>query len=360
MGRPRREVLHDLGVRTGVDDVRSLAAILIQADRFGSSIAQALARAVRLDADATPATGRREGGEDGGPADLPAGAVHLPGDLRGAGRPGGDPDPEEPVERLVEFELKANPVEGQDAPGRFSRRSAMNRIIRAATAAALLTSGLGSIGCVHTGGPSLGDRYRNAVDPCYPDRYERAARASVVAPFAQQVANGQVMNQTIFNWYFTEGTDQLTPAGLQKLESLARRRPVPDPKIYLQTSRDLPANLDPTRIDAIRSDLDSKRAAVLMKYLASQPAYEQVAYEIYIHDPMVPGIMSELPANAYRSSFRYYTSRISGTGTGVLGTGGGGQGLFTPPVSGTGGGGGGGGAGAGGGGTGGGYTGSAE
>ena len=42
MGKPRREVLHDLGVRTGVDDMRSLVAILIQADRFGSSIAQAL------------------------------------------------------------------------------------------------------------------------------------------------------------------------------------------------------------------------------------------------------------------------------------------------------------------------------
>ena len=42
MGRPRRDVLHDLGVRTGVDDMKSLAAILIQADRFGSSIAQAL------------------------------------------------------------------------------------------------------------------------------------------------------------------------------------------------------------------------------------------------------------------------------------------------------------------------------
>ena len=35
-------MLHDLGVRTGVDDVKSLAAILIQADRFGSSVAQAL------------------------------------------------------------------------------------------------------------------------------------------------------------------------------------------------------------------------------------------------------------------------------------------------------------------------------
>jgi tight adherence protein C len=42
MGRQRREVLHDLGVRTGVDDVKSLVAILIQADKFGSSIAQAL------------------------------------------------------------------------------------------------------------------------------------------------------------------------------------------------------------------------------------------------------------------------------------------------------------------------------
>lgn len=42
MGRNRREVLHDLGIRTGVDDVKALAAILIQADKFGSSIAQAL------------------------------------------------------------------------------------------------------------------------------------------------------------------------------------------------------------------------------------------------------------------------------------------------------------------------------
>ena len=42
IGRPRREVLHDLGIRSGVDDLRALAAILIQAERFGSSIAQAL------------------------------------------------------------------------------------------------------------------------------------------------------------------------------------------------------------------------------------------------------------------------------------------------------------------------------
>lgn len=42
MGRPRNEVLHELGLRTGVADLRSLAAVLIQADKFGSSIAHAL------------------------------------------------------------------------------------------------------------------------------------------------------------------------------------------------------------------------------------------------------------------------------------------------------------------------------
>jgi tight adherence protein C len=42
MGRPRTEVLHELGVRTGVADVRALAAVLIQADKFGSSVALAL------------------------------------------------------------------------------------------------------------------------------------------------------------------------------------------------------------------------------------------------------------------------------------------------------------------------------
>ncbi len=42
MGRSRAEVLHELGQRSGVDDLRALASIIIQADRFGSSIAQAL------------------------------------------------------------------------------------------------------------------------------------------------------------------------------------------------------------------------------------------------------------------------------------------------------------------------------
>jgi tight adherence protein C len=42
MGRARKDVLRDLGVRTGVEDVRSLAAVVIQAEKFGSSIGAAL------------------------------------------------------------------------------------------------------------------------------------------------------------------------------------------------------------------------------------------------------------------------------------------------------------------------------
>jgi tight adherence protein C len=47
VGRDRDEALRNLAERTGVDDLRSLVAMLIQADRFGTSIA----RAVRVYSD---------------------------------------------------------------------------------------------------------------------------------------------------------------------------------------------------------------------------------------------------------------------------------------------------------------------
>lgn len=41
-GKPRSEALRNLVERTGVDDIRSLVGTLIQTDRFGTSVAQAL------------------------------------------------------------------------------------------------------------------------------------------------------------------------------------------------------------------------------------------------------------------------------------------------------------------------------
>ena len=41
-GKPRVEALKNFAKRTGVDDVRALVAMLVQTDRFGTSVAQAL------------------------------------------------------------------------------------------------------------------------------------------------------------------------------------------------------------------------------------------------------------------------------------------------------------------------------
>ena len=41
-GSSRADALRNLGMRTGVDDVKSLAARLVQSDRFGTSIARSL------------------------------------------------------------------------------------------------------------------------------------------------------------------------------------------------------------------------------------------------------------------------------------------------------------------------------
>jgi tight adherence protein C len=41
-GKPRLEAFRNFAKRTGVDDVRALVAMLVQTDRFGTSVAQAL------------------------------------------------------------------------------------------------------------------------------------------------------------------------------------------------------------------------------------------------------------------------------------------------------------------------------
>ena len=210
----------------------------------------------------------------------------------------------------------------------------MKRMMRAAAAAAVLTSGLGSLGCVNTGvsggsatrdvghGP-IGDRWRNAVDPCYPERYNHAARQAAFAPFAQQAHNGHVLNQTIWNYYFEAGSDVLTPAGMEKLDSLARVRPAPDPKIYIQAAMDIPYSADAAaKIGDMRAEMDVKRASAIQKYLSSVPAVAPVAYEVFVHNPATPGISAEFAGYAYRGSLRGYVGNVSGGGTGVLGTGG--------------------------------------
>jgi tight adherence protein C len=58
-GKARAEALRNLAERTGVDDIKTLVAVLIQTDRFGTSIAQAL----RVHSDALR-TERRQRAEE--------------------------------------------------------------------------------------------------------------------------------------------------------------------------------------------------------------------------------------------------------------------------------------------------------
>jgi tight adherence protein C len=58
-GKPRLEAFRGLATRTGVDDVRALVAMLVQTDRFGTSVAQAL----RTHADVSRTKRRQEAEE---------------------------------------------------------------------------------------------------------------------------------------------------------------------------------------------------------------------------------------------------------------------------------------------------------
>ena len=220
----------------------------------------------------------------------------------------------------------------------------MNRSTRRAAAAVLLAGGLGATGCTGVGASAraehdgaLGGTYRHFIDPCWPDRYNAAARSEVLSAFAPQVNNGHVLNQTVWNWYFEPGTATLTPAGLAKLDSIAQTRPAPDARLYLQVARDVSAvvggGID--TIAARRDDLTAKRAESVQKYMAAQPAISPVAYELSVIDPVVTGIRGDFATNAYRGQGSGYRGGIGG-GSGVAATSTGGGG--TPAASAIGGG----------------------
>jgi hypothetical protein len=218
----------------------------------------------------------------------------------------------------------------------------MRRYIRVVAAAAILTGGLGSVGCATNscatgncaaGGGSLQnhasveDRYRNAVDVSWPDRYNYAARESVLAPFAQQVATGHFIDQTLWNWYFEPGSDKLTAGGIDKLDALSRETPAADPRLYLQTARDIiPTQDNMDKVAAMREDLNARRAAAIKKYMTSQPG-APVAYEVYVHDSPVPGIYSPFGMAAFAGMRGGYKGGIvagasgGGTGGGAAGQG---------------------------------------
>jgi hypothetical protein len=213
----------------------------------------------------------------------------------------------------------------------------MNRLFRAAMVAAILPIGLASVGCAHnsssncgTGGCGAGARdggglgacYRNWVDVSWPDRYNYAARQSVVAPFAQQAATGHFLNQTLWNFYFEPSSDTLTPGGMDKLNALAHATPGPDSRIYLQHAHDIgitQENMD--KAGAMRNDLDARRAAMVRRYMANSFG-PPMDYEILVHDAPTPVVYAGFVANAFRGQIQGYRGGISAGSVNVTSIGG--------------------------------------
>jgi hypothetical protein len=108
----------------------------------------------------------------------------------------------------------------------------------------------------------------------------------VIANFCPQVQNGHVLDQTVWNCHFEAGTDRLTPGGLDHLAYLARRRPHPDPIVFLQTAQDVPYNpAEPDKMVVARRELDDKRVQAIKNFLTAQTAGRAVDFQVLVHDP---------------------------------------------------------------------------
>lgn len=185
-----------------------------------------------------------------------------------------------------------------------------------------LGTGLFSVtGCVY---------YRQIVDPCWPERYNSVARHSVRDTFNAQAFNGHVLDQTVWTYMFEadpktgEPTERLHPSGKAHLDYLARRRPVPDAHVFLQTSGD--------------GKLDEKRVAAIQTYLGKVMSNrnQAIAFNVVVHDPAEVGISANPiagnqrpPAPLYQGSVPLLFQNFKGKmqeATGTLGTGGAGTG----------------------------------
>ena len=159
--------------------------------------------------------------------------------------------------------------------------------------------------------------YRDIVDPCYPQRYEYAARMEVNQALAPQVRNGHILEQTVWNYEFEPGTPRLTPGGMDHLAYLARRRPVPDTAIYLQIAQPPDIVFDPKVPDKFvetRAKLDNDRIQAIQSYLAAETSGRNLTFTVVMHDPGevgIPAVTLQRSINAAQAASQGVLTRQS-------------------------------------------------
>jgi hypothetical protein len=166
--------------------------------------------------------------------------------------------------------------------------------------------------------------YKDVVDPCYPQRYNYMSEREVYGAIAPQVANGHMLDQTVWNYHFDAGTDRLNAMGLDHLAMLARRKPQADPLLFLQTAQS-DVSYDPAapeRMAEQRQELNNKRIAAVRQFMTAQTAGKGYDFQVVVIDPSEIG----LPAIPVNTMNQQYNSRFKGglTGGGASASGGGG------------------------------------
>ena len=183
----------------------------------------------------------------------------------------------------------------------------MNGLVLRVALAGLCASGVGCMG---------GDKLQNCYDPCWPQRYTNEARGSVQASFAPQVNNGRILDQTVWNRHFEPGTDELNLSGRDKLDQIARRRPTPDGRVFMQTSRDVPYDSkDPDKYVNTVRELNERRKIAIAKYMNVQLAGRPAPLDIVVHDPSEPGLVGTAQRHIYAPvlrTFQTQTAAIAG------------------------------------------------
>ena len=121
--------------------------------------------------------------------------------------------------------------------------------------------------------------YRDVVDPYYPKRYSVEARNSVRASLAPQVSNGNVLDQTVWDFHFETGKPELNAMGKDHLKRFARRRPVAQEVIFLQVAQ----NPDEK---ANNKELNKARSENIKTYI-TKISQDKVhpEFQVVLHDP---------------------------------------------------------------------------
>ena len=154
--------------------------------------------------------------------------------------------------------------------------------------------------------------YHNLVDPCYPQRYEYMSRQEANAAMAPQVSNGQVLDQTVWNYHFDSGTDRLNAAGMEHLSYLARRRPAPDAVVYLQTAQDIAFDANaPDKFAYAANRSGQSPRAVGSKVLERDHGRAATSFEVAVHDPSNVGLPAASLGGRWQVS-RRHTEDVSG------------------------------------------------